>query len=72
MILCELGSNVHGNSRAVKSLTQFGWEYKENAYVLGGKKQLVKLTGNASLDHENLISGFNKLLKKGFGIKLLR
>ena len=70
MILCELGSNVHGNNRAVKNLAGLGWEYKDNAYVLGGKKQLTKLSGNATLDLENLMSGLKKLLKKGLGIKL--
>lgn len=70
MIIYELGSNVHGNSRAVKALGGFGWQPKGSLYELSPRHQLVKLTGNASLDLENLISGLKNLLKKGFNIKL--
>jgi len=70
MVIYQLGANVHGNSRAVKALKDFGWELKDGMYELSPKHQLIRLTGNASVDLDNLIISLKKILKKGFGIKL--
>jgi hypothetical protein len=71
IILCELHNRqAHGNSHTIKKLKDFGWEWTDGMYKLGGKNQIFKLTGNASFDLDNLIAGLKKRLKNGFDIKL--
>lgn len=62
--------DTHGNARSVKMLQDFGWEKDGGIYRLPGQYYLAKLNGDASADADQVVKGFKKLLKQGFGIQL--
>jgi hypothetical protein len=70
-IHCRINTlEVNGNSLAVKSLDDYGWEQKESKIYQRREPKLVSLGDNWEENLNSLYAATNRLFKNGLGIRL--